>query len=156
MAYYIKTIGVRVKPISIFTGRFPRMLLYQMCFQTENGKVQNIRKGDKFVIYCIRDGVKKFPDGGFIGIQDVLGDVRKNTTIFKKPWVYIVDIQPKVYSFRNVISLKEVKKWDINSKKLKLVLRARLHAIGGLLEIDKIAYKKFLEESVKKIRQIEK
>lgn len=143
MPYYIKTIGIKGKRISIFEGRFPRMLLYNMCFKNEHGEVQNLRKGDRLVIYCVKNGVKEFSKGGFIGIQEVLSGVYENRKLFKKPWYYIADIQPNIYSLRNIITLKEVKNWKNKSSKLKKALNVGLEAIGGLLEIDKSDYERF-------------
>lgn len=146
MSYYIKTIGIKGKKISIFGGRFPRMLLYNMCFKNNGGKVQDLEKGDKLVIYCIKKGIREFPNGGFIGTQEVLSSVYEDRNLFGKPWVYIADIQPKIYSFRKIITLEEVRSWKDKSIKLENALKAKLRAIGGLLEIDKRDYENFLEE----------
>ena len=81
MAYYIKTLGIKNKPVSIFKDRYPRMLLSQMCFKTQEGKVSHIKKGDTLVVYCLRNAFKEFPHGGFIGIQDVLSPMYEDPTL---------------------------------------------------------------------------
>jgi len=150
MAYYIKTIGIRDEKISIAQGRFPRMLLFHMCFKTDKGKIKSLKKGDKLVIYTVINGIKEFLSGGFIGTQVVLGKYYKNTQLFKKPWHYIVDIQPEIYSLIRIIKLKEIKAWKGKSIKLKKALRVGLLAKSGLLKIGKNDYKKFLVEFKKR------
>jgi len=153
MSYYIKAIGIKDERISIFEGCFPRMLLYNMCFKNKGGKVQDLEKGDKLVIYCIKNGIREFPQGGFIGIQEVLSKVYKDVNFFEKPWSHVVNIQPLIYSLRNIITLKGLKSWNNKSKKLEIALRARLQAIGGLWEIDKSDYEQFLNEFERKIEE---
>ena len=158
MSYYIKAIGIKDERISIFEGRFPRMLLYNMCFKNKGGKVQDLEKGDKLVIYCIKNGIREFPQGGFIGIQEVLSkvydDPKPMIDSSGRPWPFIVDIQPKIYSLRNIITLEELRAWKSKSPKLGRALSAGLQAPGGLLEIDKSDYEKFLGEFERNMSEI--
>ncbi len=144
MAYYIKTIGIRRQKNSIFEGRFPRMLLSQMCFKTGKGAPRRLKKGDRLVLYCVIGGAKEFPKGGFIGTQRVLGKLRKNEDLFEKEWRNAVAIQPEIYSFRDLVTLQKVRGWKAKSRKLDTALRGNLQAIGGLWEIDRADYRQFL------------
>ena len=144
MRYFIKTIGISGDRISIFEGKFPRMLLSQMCFKLRGGKVEVLKEGDKLVVYCIRRGVKEFPGGGFIAAQRVLSPVREEPGVFPRPWNYIVDIEPIKFCLRNEIRLAEVREWPNKSEKLKKALRIKLLARGGLLEIEAADYRMFI------------
>lgn len=147
MAYYIKTIGIRGERIGISEGRFEKMLSSKMCFRTNEGNVQDIQKGDKFVIYCIRNGVREFPQGGFIGIQSVLSSVYEERGLFEHGFIYVVDIEPQIrVEPKQEITLAEIRKWEDKSTKLENALEANLQAIGGLLEIEKSDYMQFYEE----------
>ena len=150
MKYYIKTIGINNKPISVYKGRFPRMLLDYMCFQTDQGIVRKLKKGDKLVIYCLQNGVIEFPGGGFIGVQDVLGAVTPDKKrLFRKGWDYIVKIEPRIFSFTKRITLNKVRHWEGKSQMLNNALAANLEAIGGLWKIEKNDYSKFWEKFIK-------
>ncbi len=151
MRYYIKAIGIRKEGISIFEGRFAKMLLYKMCFKNVKGKVKELKKGDKLVIYCIRNAVKEFPRGGFIGAQVVVSDVYEDPFYFGNPWIYVVDIKPEFYSFKNIVYLDDVKNWQNKTEKLKRALSTRCQAIGGLLKIDKQTFCQFIKEFSRKI-----
>ncbi len=151
MAYYIKTIGIRGKPIGISEERFKKMLSSQMCFKKTKRKISRrvtgVRKGDKFVIYCIRNGVREFLQGGFIGSQLVLSSVYEDRESFGPPWIYIVNIKPQIrVEPTQEIALSEVRNWAHKSEKLKNALNVNLLAIGGLLEIEESDYMRFREK----------
>ncbi|MDD3088898.1 MAG: hypothetical protein PHT95_03010 [Candidatus Omnitrophica bacterium] len=144
--YFIKTIGFKGEPSSLFEGGFPRTLLFQMRFRTGGGKTKFLKKGDRLILYCARGSVSEFPRGGFIGSQRVLSGVRREMALFDEPWAYIADVQPEIFSIRKPISLKEVKKWEGLSEKLVVALKAELQALGGLCEIERTDYEKFFGE----------
>ena len=126
------------------------MLLEYMCFQTNQGIVQRLKEGDKLVIYCLSNGVIEFPGGGFIGIQDVLDTVIPDKKrLFRKGWDSIVKIEPRIFSFSKRISLNEVRHWEGKSQMLDNALAANLEAIGGLWEIEKNDYSRFLKKFLK-------
>jgi hypothetical protein len=146
MAYYIKTIGSKsAHKASIFEGKFPKMLLCQMFFKSPKGKTQKLKKGDKLVLYCVSGGVREFPDGAFIGAQKVLGIVRREMELFDEPWSYITDVRPEIFLFTDPPSIKDVKRWAGRSEKLNAALKAELQAVGGLWEIEKDDYQRFIK-----------
>jgi|GEM_PF-3165902 len=151
MAYYIKTLGIKNRPVSIYKERFSRLVLSQVCFKTKEGKVSELKEGDSFVVYCLKNGIKEYPKGGFVAIQDVLGPVYEDTTLFGDSHKYIVDVQPKLISLRNSIGLREVRQWKHKSKRLQSALKANLQAIGGLLAIDRSDYALFVKTFTRKI-----
>ncbi|MBM3253348.1 MAG: hypothetical protein FJZ16_03745 [Candidatus Omnitrophica bacterium] len=153
MAYYIKTIGIRGEFIGIFEGRFKKMLSSKMCFKTNKGKVGSIKNNDKLVIYCIRNGVREFPHGGFIGIQLVLSEVHSRNGDFEPPWDWVVDIKQQIQvEPKREITLSEVRGWTNRSVKLENALNVRLLAIGGLLEIEESDYIQFIKEFKTRIK----
>lgn len=153
MAYYIKTLGIKNRPVSVYKERFSRLILSHVCFKTKEGKVAELKAGDSFVVYCLKNGIKEYPKGGFVAIQDVLGPVYEDATLFGPAHQHVVDVQPKLISLRNGISLREVSQWKHMSKRLQSALKANLQAIGGLLAIDRSDYALFVKVFSRKISE---
>ncbi len=127
MKYFIKTIGIRGEYLGISKNRFGRMFTSQMCFKTEQGNITDVRRNGIFIIYCIQEGIREFPRGGFIGIQLVLSEVYRHKRLFEPPWDWAVDIEPQIQvKSGEEITLAEVKGWEDKSEKLKNALKCNL------------------------------
>ena len=159
MAYYIKTLGIKNRPVSIYKDPFPRMLLSHMCFKTIEGKVGSLKQGDSLILYFLKNATKEFPRGGFIGVHDVLSGVYEDTTLFGERLKYIVDIHPRVLVFRNSVRLREISQLQQKSERLQKALKANLQAIGGLLEVEYKDYRSFIalfQDKVKNLSDVKK